>query len=114
LGGQPIACAGTIIGTTDAIREHLTRINRILLEKQDRKAIDQAVHNYLVYKEPAAKLHRFANLGGPVLTMVYIKPKQLQLNGRGQIINSDGSVINALHQYDRHPELARKLFKALT
>jgi hypothetical protein len=114
LGDQPIACAGTIIGTAAAIREHLARMNRILLQQKDRKTIDQPVHNYLVYKKPPAKLHRFANFAGPVLTMVYIEPERLQFNDRGQLINPDGSVINTLHQYDRHHELAPKLLKALT
>jgi hypothetical protein len=113
LRDQPIICAGTTIGTTAAIREHLARVIAILLQKKERKTIDQAVHNFLIHKEPPAKLRCFENFSGPVLTMGDVNPAQLKFNDTGRILNLDGSIINTLHQYDRHPELARKLIKAL-
>ncbi len=114
LSDRPIACAGTTIGTTKAILEHLARATRIFCEKGERKTIDQAVHIFLVHQEPPAKLHCFENFSGPVLTMSSIDPAALKFNDRGQIINADGHVINTLHQYDRHPELAQRLLKTLT
>ena len=111
---QLIVSTGTILGTTAAIREHLINVTRILCEKKERQPIDKAVQNYLVHKEPPAKLRRFENFSGPVLTMAGIDPARLQCNDRGQIISPDGHVINTLHQYDRHPELAQKLLRALT
>jgi|ERR1019366_1137885 hypothetical protein len=114
MSDQSIVSTGTTFGTTAAIREHLARVTRILCEKKERKPIDKAVHNYLVHKEPPAKLHRFENFSGPVLTMGGIDPARLQFNDRGQIISPGGHVINILHQYDRHPELAQKLVSALT
>jgi hypothetical protein len=114
MSGLPIVCAGTTIGTAAAIREYLAGIIRILCEKKNRKAIDKAAHNYLVHKEPPARLHRFENFSGPVLTLGYVDPAQLQFNDRGQIVSPDGRVINTLHQYDRHPELAQKLVNVLT
>jgi hypothetical protein len=48
------------------------------------------------------------------LTLGYVDPAQLQFNDRGQIVSLDGRVINTLHQYDRHPELAQKLVNGLT
>jgi hypothetical protein len=114
LSDKPIACAGTTIGTTAAIREYLSRVTRLLCAKRERKTIDQAVHNFLVHKEPPANLHSFENFSGPVLTMGNIDPARLQFNECCQIINPDRCVINTLHQYDRHPELAQKLLKVLT
>jgi hypothetical protein len=113
LGGRPIVCAGTTIGTAAAIREHLARVIRILLEKKERKTIDQALHNFLIYKHPPAKLHCFENFAGPVLTMAAVDPARLRFNSHGQILNADGGVINTLHQYDRHPALAQKLLATL-
>lgn len=113
LSGQPIVCAGTTIGTGAAIREHLARVTQILLEKKERKTIDQALHNFLVYKNPPAKLRCFENFAGPVLTMTAVDPARLKFNSHGHILNADGSVINTLHQYDRHPALAQKLLQTL-
>jgi hypothetical protein len=114
MSGLPIACPGTTIGTGAAIREYLAGVTRILCEIKHRKAVDKAVHNFWVHKTPPAKLHRFENFSGPVLTLGYVDPARLQFNDRGQIINPAGHVINTLHQYDRHPALAQKLLSALT
>ena len=108
--GQPVVCTGTTIAV---IREHLARVTQILLEKRERKTIDQALHNFLVYKHPPAKLHRFENFAGPVLTLDAVDPAQLKFNRHGHILNADGGVINTLHQYDRHPALAQKLLSTL-
>jgi hypothetical protein len=114
MGGLPIACPGTTIGTGAAIREHLAGVTRILCELKHRKAVDKAVHNFLVHRAPPAKLHPFENFSGPVLTLGHVDPARLQFNDRGQIISPTGHAINTLHQYDRHPGLAQKLLNVLT
>jgi hypothetical protein len=114
LSGKPIVTTGVTIGTTAAIREYLTRVTAILCEKRDRKPIDRAVQNFLVHKEPPAKLHQFENSSGPVLTLGGLDPARVQFNDRGQVVAADGRVVNILHQFDRHRELAQKLAAALS
>jgi hypothetical protein len=66
---------------------------------------DQAAHNLLLHEgklEPAKRLQNFL---GPVLTLG--SETSYHLNAERDLVNRDGSVVNTVHQYDRHPELAR-------
>jgi len=114
LRDKPIACAGTTLGTTSAIREHLTKVTRLLCAKKQRDTIDQSVHNFVINQEPPAHLRVYENFSGPILTMAYIDPANIRLDARDRVINAAGHVINTLHQYDRHPQLVPKLLKSLT
>lgn len=111
---RPIVSTGITIGTTAAMREYLTRMTLILCDKKDRRPIDKAVHNFLIHREPPAKLHRFENASGPVATIGHTDAARLEFNGQGQMVTPAGHVINILHQYDRQPALAQQLVKALT
>jgi len=113
LGGEKISCCGTVIGTTAAIGDYLERMGRILYAAKSRKSIDQAAHNWLIHRQPPPALHRFDNESGPVLTMHHMDAKQIHLDESGRVVNRAGQVVNTLHQYDRHPELARKLLAKL-
>lgn len=113
LGDKPIVSSGVTIGTTAAIREYLARVTGILCEKHDRRPLDRAVHNFLVYKQPPTKLHQFENSSGPVLTMGGLDPARLRFNDRGQITTPNGHAFNILHQFDRHRELTQKLTATL-
>ena len=46
--------------------------------------------------------------------MAYVDPARLSFDERGRITGTGGRVINTLHQYDRHPELAARLVALLT
>ncbi|HEV2694392.1 MAG TPA: hypothetical protein VG347_15980 [Verrucomicrobiae bacterium] len=111
---KPIACAGTTLGTTEAIRDYLEKVTRLLCGTKQRESIDQGVHNYSIHQYPPAKLNVFENFSGPVLTMAHIPPARIQLDGQNRLLNTDGSVINTLHQYDRHTHVMDKLLKAVT
>ena len=114
LAPRPISCAGTVFGTTAAIRLHVEHTVRLLCRKKLRRAIDQAAHNFIIYEEPPPALSVFDNDAGPVLTMGYVSPANLRFNGEGRLVNSAGRVFNTLHQYDRHPELQKRLLRVLT
>ncbi|HSY16774.1 MAG TPA: hypothetical protein VK815_00505 [Candidatus Acidoferrales bacterium] len=114
LRDKPIACAGTTLGTTAAICDHLSKVTRLLCAKKQRESIDQSVHNFVINKQPPARLNVFENFSGPVLTMAYVDPARMRFDDHGRVINTDGRVINTLHQYDRHPQIIPKLLKALT
>jgi hypothetical protein len=86
---------------------------RLSLLKKRRQFFDQATHNFILYKQPPRALHCFSNDAGPVLTMACVNPARLHFNDSGLLVNTAGRVFNTLHQYDRHPELARQLIQAL-
>ena len=114
LGNQPISCPGTVIGTTTAMCDSLERMRRVLYAARTRNAIDQAAHNWIIHRQPPPALHRFDNDSGPVLTMHFLDPARLREDGQGRVLNAAGQIVNTLHQYDRHPALARRLIGTLT
>ncbi|MCX6894307.1 MAG: hypothetical protein NTZ16_02110 [Verrucomicrobia bacterium] len=113
LGDKKISCAGTVIGTTAAMEDYLERMTRALFATKSRQTIDQAAHNWVIYRQPPPALHFFDNETGPVLTMHHLDAGQIRLDENGRVLNAAGHVVNTLHQYDRHPELARKLLAQL-
>ena len=113
LAAKPISCAGTVFGTTAAIRNHVAQKVHIFCQKKLRRSIDQATHNYILYKEPPPTVRVFDNDTGPVLTMGYVSPEKMRFNHNGFLVNSEGRVFNTLHQYDRHPDLRERLLRVL-
>ena len=114
LGNKPISCSGTVIGTTAAMCDYLERMGRVLYAARSRETINQAAHNWIVHRQPPPALHCFDNDTGPVLTMHHLDPARLREDGQGRVLNTAGQIVNTLHQYDRHPALARRLTGMLT
>jgi hypothetical protein len=114
LGTKPISCSGTVIGTTTAMCDYLERMGRVLYAARRRENIDQAAHNWIIHRQPPPALYRFDNDTGPVLTMHFIDPTKLREDDQGRVLNLAGQIVNTLHQYDRHPVLARRLVGMLT
>lgn len=109
LSGKRVVCAGITIGSTAAIREHLAGVTNLLRGRVERRTIDQGVHNYLIHQHPSTKLTCFENFAGPVLSMARLDRDQLRFDRHDRILDAAGNIINTLHQYDRHPELAARL-----
>ena len=114
LHDQPIFCSGTIFGPPAVMLDYFDRVLRLYYARKTNHTIDQATHNYVLHKQPPEKVYRFSNDSGPVLTMANMDPRQIQFNDQGFLINQAGRVVNVVHQYDRHPEIARRLLKLLT
>jgi len=112
IGDRMISCAGTTIGTRDYIMLYLEAMIAYLLKLQyhPSSGVDQGVHNYIIHKGLIKNVRFFENHYGPILTMMSVKENQLCFNNSGFLINEDGSVINVLHQYDRHsPEVKNQM-----
>lgn len=114
LADKPISCAGTIFGTLSAVRDHVDHHIRIFCENKQKEVIDQAAHNFIIYKEPQIATRFFSNDDGLVLTMAHVKSEKLKFNNSGLLVNSTNRVYNTIHQYDRHPDLMPQLLKVLT
>jgi hypothetical protein len=109
IGDRKVSCAGTTMGTRSAIMSYLeTLIDYTLKSKLQRFGTDQAVHNYILYKDLVKGVKFYKNCDGPVFTMSYSKEENLQFDNQGFLLNLDGSIINILHQYDRKSIDARR------
>ena len=69
---------------------------------------DQGIHNYIVHRQKLAGLE-LANNEGPVFTMGCVTREKIHTNSMGEVTNQAGIVYPVLHQYDRFPDLAKKL-----
>lgn len=101
---EVIVCAGTTIAPVRLMLDYLKR----LLEEMSNvnnvfTCADQALHNALLFFNQVKPIKKLDNFNGPILT-VGTEPNY-QLDKKGRLINEDGSIINTIHQYDRHMEL---------
>lgn len=104
IGGNPILCAGTVLGSVAGVRRYLAdMIEQIETQPYDRSVnFDQGMHNHLGWKlrPPYAAVDH----GRDVF-------RTLGLTGRdrveldGIIVRVDGVASPVLHQWDRHERL---------
>jgi hypothetical protein len=104
------------MGSVDAVLEYTRRMCSILLTPRIRSiagitGLDQGIHNYAIrMKDFGDRLHLFENMKGPVMTMGLMKQELRNIDPEsGLLLNSDGSLCNTIHQYDRHPDLLHNL-----
>lgn len=109
LGNQKILCSGVTIGTRSSIMIYLqSMIDKLTQLKAHRVGgIDQGIHNYIIYKNLAENVKLMRNYDRPVLTIRY--EEEMLFNDDGFLVNSDGTVINVIHQYDRLQEYDKSL-----
>jgi hypothetical protein len=119
LGSRTTLCAGTTMGTPDALCCYLERVMQTIrrAKGQDQPRGDQAVHNVVAYEElrdAPFSLRLCPNGAGPVYTLTqYVPPAEIRLSPRGEVVNAEGDVVPIVHQYDRHPDIARALLSGL-
>ncbi len=111
IGSQPISCAGVTFAATPVMRTYLQKMCKALEEQIDRLDLDQGFHNVLIWKNqlPAVRLgHCFES---EVLTVGLIDESKIRWSSDNKLLNRDGSVIQIVHQYDRHPLLTQHFGK---
>jgi hypothetical protein len=103
LKADELSCAGTTIAPVALMKTYLDAMLREIRSMRDAfDCVDQAAHNKLVHsgRLPCRKLYNFE---GPILTVG--TEVAYQQDRQGKLVNRDGSIINVIHQYDRHPQL---------
>jgi hypothetical protein len=110
--GEVASCSGTTFGDTASIREYLTQMIAATMQARNLAKIsggDQGIHNYLRLEKKLSRLTVHPNRRAPVMTMGVMESGDYQVTNSGLVLNDDGSVPPVLHQYDRLPELKRRL-----
>ena len=111
---ERIICVGTIWGTPDKFCEFC----EIMWEKLNSewslkyKVIEQAVGNYIIYHDKMFNdcLIKSDN-SGPVMTVCLTKRTHIKLDKEKNILNRRGKIAAVIHQYDRKPDLMKKVQK---
>ena len=112
IGRYPILCAGTTIGDVPSMIHYLTLFEKLLCRvNKIANGGDQGIHNYLCRHIMKTKAVVSKNGDGPILTMVPSLKMgvDFSVSENGLVLNSNGSLVPVLHQYDRHPDLAASL-----
>src|ERR1017187_6496730 len=114
--GENISCSGTTFGDTASIHEYLAQMVATIMQARNLAKIsggDQGIHNYLLIEKKLKQVIVHPNRHGPVLTMGGMRAEDYQMNNEKLVLNEDGSVPPVLHQYDRLPELKKRLLAGL-
>ena len=102
-----IICAGTLIGTADAMQIAMRELNKYLVnDNYDFLGADQATLNYLVHTGRMPVKNMFASTieDGVICTIAL---REMPIQG-DKILSMNGKNIPAVvHQYDRHEKLTR-------
>jgi hypothetical protein len=104
VGENIISCAGTTWGDTEAMLDYLTKMLQKIEKLPDAKtAIDQAIHNYMIWKKMLPQVTFLNNDDGVILTLSYEKGYTIEADDKVRAAN--GRLVNVLHQFDRMPDL---------
>ncbi len=116
LSDAPIACSGTVLGTSAAIGRYLDSLTRELVAHptDGRLAgLDQGAHNALLHSGRLPGAVAVPN-GGRILTAGSMFPENLIAGQDGRVLTVDGHAPAIVHQYDRHPHLIDTILRAYT
>ena len=99
---------GTIWGTIDVFIEFSKIIYKTLLKYF---TIDQTMLNYLIYYKKILNDTTiiFSDEYGQVLTLGLTERTKINLDSQQNILNFNNQVASIVHQYDRHPDIGRKI-----
>lgn len=104
IGDEVISCAGTTWGKTTVVIDYLSRMLSEIEKLDDAvTAIDQAIHNYIIYTRGVDKVRFLKNDEGVVLTLSY--EDNYFINELDQVCVGDGRVVGTIHQFPRKPDL---------
>jgi hypothetical protein len=110
IGRQRISCAGTLLGTWTGILNYLLMIQLCAYECAPQIrfvfGIDQAIHNLLLCTGRLDQVALVEN-AKHVWSLHHVPGTDIFITPQGRIADSRGRVCPVIHQYDRHPILAR-------
>ena len=112
---QRIICAGTVWGTIDKLIEFSKVMWEILDSQWSYRfhAIDQAVANYLIYHIKMFNdcLIKSENKDGLLMTIGLTNEENIFFDLDDNLVNGNGKIAAVIHQYDRKPQIIKKLMK---
>ena len=111
---RPLSCSGTVLAPFAAMIGYLERMTALLVPFEpgpNMAGYDQGVHNFLVHGMapggPLPEVH-FTDNAGPVLTLGH-RREAPAMDAAGNVLNDAGVPAVVVHQYDRHPELFKRV-----
>ena len=108
----PCICSGIIMGPTEKIIVHLEKMTRHICNvRQVVKGGDQAIHEFIIYKEGVSDYEILNNEDGPAIHLHTLEAKDISIDENGYLRNRSNAIVNIVHQYDRHPFLREEFLQ---
>lgn len=75
------------------------------------KVVEQAVGNYLIYHDKLFNdcLIKSFNNNGSVMTLALTNNDNIKFDSDNNILNGKGEIASVIHQYERKPDIIRKV-----
>ena len=103
-----ISNCGVTIGPSVLIMKYLEKMIDLILSGGGSTITDQGIHNYIMWNGMIPNIKFLKNNEGPVLTLGY--EKIVHRNKDKKIVDNKGNIINIIHQYDRHFNVAKDYY----
>jgi hypothetical protein len=114
---QKVICAGVTLGDTATFTAYLDRFCAEIMEKLPRlihqRYLDQGVHVGLLRTGQIAGARFTSNGEDCIATLCTSDLSEFTISPTGGLLAANGLPVSIVHQYDRHPEFARKLLEGL-
>lgn len=114
MADNQIVCSGVSLGRYEAMIDYLRLMTDYLATPRHARnrgvgGLDQAVHNYLIWKKILPDPQIYDHGTGPIVHMGWMKAHEIESNEAGEVVHPDGAVVNIVHQYDRHKDLVTRM-----
>jgi hypothetical protein len=109
IADKPVSCSGTTVADQASMLHYLDRMTDLLAPPTTGERMagyDQGIHNHLIHTgKVKATLH---DNTGPVLTLAQTRGEP-RLDATGRVLNEAGEPAYLVHQYDRKPQLFKRI-----
>jgi hypothetical protein len=117
LAGQPVLCSGLTFGPADKMKAYLAAMAGEIWRQLPRLGpdiyCDQGIHNHVI-REQGIPVEPTPSGEGIIATVGMMDPGRVKYLPSVGSVEVDGKTAALLHQYDRHPALARSIRKFLS
>jgi len=117
LAAERVSCVGVVLGSGRVMTDYLAMLVAALTQPGFNLAgfhgADTGAHNIVVrrFSLPGQRYADFAT--GGILNMHGLRPDHIRWTADGLLGDAQGRPIPIIHQYDRHPAIAARLFQRL-
>lgn len=108
IADERVICGGTIIASVDKFIEFIDILWEAIANLTN--FFDQGAINYLIhYKKILNDSIIFSDNNGPIMTICVTKRNKIILDNDDNVLNFQGKIAAIVHQYDRKPDIIRKM-----
>ena len=110
IADKRIICGGTIISSVDKFIE-FSEVLWQTISNLTNFFVQGAINYLIYYKKLLNDSLILTDNSGPIMTICITKRKKITLDSENNVLNFKGEIAAIVHQYDRKPDITRKMNK---